>query len=95
MYRCELCTLVPEFKNRGPKVSRAGERCVKVVYETRPAEYPSRAKAQKARSGRKLRHFDDQGGAGYEIAKEVISCPQCAVDYEAMKEADAPEASAV
>jgi hypothetical protein len=81
MYRCELCN----------RVSRPGERAVKVVLERRPAEYPSRSKAQRARSGRRSKFQDDPGGAGYEIAKEVIACATCAQEYrekEAAREAE-------
>ena len=82
MYRCKLCN----------RVSRPGESMTKVVLERRPAEYPSRAKAQKARVGRKLKHSDDPGGAGYEIAKEAITCPECAADHEAKEQAQAAAA---
>lgn len=83
MYRCQLCN----------RVSRPGERATKVVLERRPAEYPSRSKAQKARTGRRSKFQDDPGGAGYEIAKEVIVCPVCAQEHLA-KEAAAQEAEA-
>ena len=63
MYRCQLCN----------RVSRAGERATKVVTERRPAEYPSRGKAQKGRPGSRSKFQDDPGGAGYEIAKERIA----------------------
>ena len=79
MYRCQLCN----------RVSRPGETMTKVVVERRPAEYPSRAKAQHARVGRKLKHSDDPGGAGYEIAKESVACPECAADFEAKEQAQA------
>ena len=85
MFRCELCGLVPEFKGRGPRVWPPRTRAVKVAIELRPAEYPSRPKANKLRVGRKGRHFDDPGGAGYEIAKEVLSCADCAREFEALR----------
>jgi len=77
MYRCELCN----------RVSRPGERASKVVTERRPTEYPSRGKAQRARSGRRSKFQDDPGGAGYEIAKEAIVCSTCAQAHAA-KEAE-------
>ena len=83
MYRCEFCN----------RVSRPGERATKVETERRPAEYPSRSKAQRARSGRRSKFQDDPGGAGYEIAKEVIACATCAQEHlakEAAEMADAP-----
>ena len=71
MFRCELCD----------RVSRPGERQIKVVVERRPAEYPSRSKAQRARASRRGKFRDDPGGAGYEIAKEKIGCASCIDDY--------------
>jgi hypothetical protein len=62
-----------------------------VVTERRPAEYPSRGKAQRAGSGRRSKFQDDPGGAGYEIAKECIACSTCAQEHlakEAAQEAD-------
>jgi rubredoxin len=81
MYRCQLCN----------RVSRPGERATKVVLERRPTEYPSRGKAQKARTGRRSKLQDDPGGAGYEIAKEAMVCPTCAAEQHA-KEAAQEEA---
>jgi hypothetical protein len=59
--------------------------------ERRPTEYPSRSKAQRARSGRRSKFQDDPGGAGYEIAKEAMACPTCAQEQIA-KEAAQDEA---
>ncbi len=81
MYRCELCN----------RVSRPGERATKVVTERRPAEYPSRGKAQKGRTASRSRGQDDPGGAGYEIAKEVIACSTCAREYLAKEAAQEAE----
>jgi len=58
-----------------------------VVVESRPTEYPSRPKAHSQRVGRKAKHFDDPGGAGYEIAKEVIACRACSDKHEGSEEA--------
>lgn len=71
MYRCELCKVVQPPRTR----------CTKVIVETRATEYPSRPKAHSMRVGRKGKTFDDPGGAGYEIAKEVLSCPTCAAEF--------------
>jgi hypothetical protein len=68
-------------------VSRPGERATKVVTERRPAEYPSRGKAQKGRTGRRSKFQDDPGGAGYEIAKEAIACATCAQEQLAKEAA--------
>ena len=81
MYRCQLCN----------RVSRPGERATKVVTERRPAEYPSRSKAQRARSGRRSKVQDDPGGAGYEIAKEAMVCPVCAQEQLAKDAAEEAE----
>ncbi len=84
MFKCELCEHVPEFKGRGPRVQPPRTRAVKVPIELRPTEYPSRPKANKLRVGRKSRLFDDPGGAGYEISREVLACPTCAQEFETM-----------
>ena len=82
MYRCELCN----------RVSRPGERAAKVVTERRPTEYPSRSKAQRSRTGRRSKFHDDPGGAGYEIAREAMTCASCA---EAQAEKEAAETAAL
>jgi hypothetical protein len=72
-------------------VSRPGERATKVVTQRRPAEYPSRGKAQKGRTSSRSKAHDDPGGAGYEIAKECIACSTCAQEHlakEALLEAE-------
>lgn len=68
---------------------------MKVVLERRPTEYPSRSKAQKARSGRRSKFQDDPGGAGYEIAKEAITCRACAQEQRAKEAALEAEAEAI
>ena len=85
MYRCELSQTVPEFKGRQPHVVPAGNLAVKVTIRTRPTEYPSRPKANSLRIGRRMKQFDDPGGAGYEIAKEVLACRACAAEYAALR----------
>lgn len=78
MYKCELCN----------KVQPPRTRSNRVVVEARPTEYPSRPKANRQRSGRKSRLFDDPGGAGYEIGKEAVACPACASEHEVKRAAD-------
>ena len=73
MYRCHFCKTV----------SQPNTLANRVVLETRPTEYPSRPKAQRRRIGRKIKTFDDPGGAGYEIAREVLSCRSCAERHAA------------
>ncbi|MEM9069977.1 MAG: hypothetical protein AAGE52_15800 [Myxococcota bacterium] len=83
MFRCELCEHVPELAGLCPDVLPPRTRAFKVPIKVRAAEYPSRPKAHTQRVGRRAKHFDDPGGAGYEIAKEVLSCEACAKAYEA------------
>ena len=85
MYRCELSQTVPELKGRKPHVVPAGTLAIKVVVRTRPAEYPSRSKANRQSTGRRSKQFDDRGGAGYEIAKEVLACRSCAAEFAALR----------
>jgi hypothetical protein len=85
MYRCKLCN----------RVSRPGERASKVVTERRPAEYPSRGKAQRKSVGRRSKLDDDPGGAGYQIAKEIVACSTCAEEARVKQAAlEAAEAAA-
>lgn len=79
MFRCQLCNTV----------AAPGTTAQRVITEARPTEYPSRAKAHRHRVGRKLKHSDDPGGAGYEIAKEVIACRSCATEHAAKQAAEA------
>jgi hypothetical protein len=81
MYRCQFCN----------RVSRPGERATKVVTERRPAEYPSRGRAQKGATGRTAKAPEDPGGAGYEIAKEAIACAVCAQEHLAKEAAQEAE----
>lgn len=85
MYRCELSQSVPEFEGRKPHVVPAGTLAVKVTIRTRPTEYPSRPKANNLRIGRRMKQFDDPGGAGYEIAQEVLACRACAAEFTALR----------
>ena len=85
MFKCELCEHVPEFKGRGPKVQPPRTRAFKVPIKLRATEYPSRPKAHRQRVGRKIKHSDDPGGAGYEIAREALACEQCAREFEEMR----------
>ncbi|MEM6956452.1 MAG: hypothetical protein AAF411_17975 [Myxococcota bacterium] len=85
MYKCELPDYDPEITCKQGPIQLAGTRATKVPIRVRATEYPSRPKANKLRVGRKMKTFDDPGGAGYEIAKEVLACPQCARDWEALR----------
>jgi hypothetical protein len=72
MYRCQCCgRVVPP---RTP--------CARLVAEARPAAYPRREKAHREFSRDRWRHvgrkLHDPGGVGWEIAREVRACPECA-----------------
>ena len=68
MYRCEICKHLI-----GPNIPSH-----KVVVETRPATYPVRREANHFTKNRKVEKRDDPGGSGFEIAREVIACANCA-----------------
>jgi len=85
MFRCELCDYVPEGHCTKSRIIPAGTAAIKVAVAFRATEYPSRPKANKLRIGRKSKRFDDPGGAGYEIEKEVLSCASCAQAYALMQ----------
>ncbi len=93
MYKCELPDHVDEItcKQGTKQIQAPGTRAVKIPIKLRATEYPSRPKANKHRIGRKTRLFDDPGGAGYEIAKEVLACPQCAGDWEELQAKREPD----
>jgi hypothetical protein len=77
MYICQKCqAIVPK-----------GVKCCKVVVETRRKSYPFRRKAhpgyfvqndQMHRSSKFSDRYDDSGGSGLEIAKELLMCQDCA-----------------
>ena len=81
MFRCELCDYVPDGHCTPSRIIPAGTAAIKVAVAFRATEYPSRPKANKLRIGRKAKRFDDPGGAGYEIEKEVLACASCAQAY--------------
>jgi hypothetical protein len=85
MFRCELSQHLPESQGCGSRVLPSGTPALKVPVAFRATEYPSRTKANKQRIKRKVKRFDDPGGAGYEIAKEVLSCEVCATAYSALQ----------
>ncbi len=82
MYRCQICNTV----------SPVATPSHKVTLESRPMEYPSRPKAHSMRVGRKLKSFDDPGGSGFEIVKEVLACRSCAEEH-AKAQAEAAESA--
>ena len=81
MFVCQLCGgVVP------PRTPAA-----KVVVHRRPKRYPARPGANKIfrtddRGKSKERVTDDPGGIGWEIGREVLACPDCAVRYSPQRE---------
>lgn len=71
MYTCELCqkTVPPQTKAH------------RLTVEQRPRHYPKRLNANRVQQDRKIYYTDDSGGNGYEIAREVVACPECAANY--------------
>jgi hypothetical protein len=58
-----------------------------VVIETRLKPHPIRSRANRVvrpdASGKSKEKFaDDPGGSGWEIVREVIACPDCALQRE-------------
>jgi rubredoxin len=67
MYRCELCGQVIE----------PNTKAIRVPVETRHRQYPSRQKEISQGRNRK-KTITVPGGTGFEIVREVVSCPTCA-----------------
>lgn len=70
MFKCQNCqTIVP-----------AHTKAARIVVKTRFKAYPHRKKAfwtYNAQKG-KREEIDDIGGHGWEIAHEIVVCPDCA-----------------
>lgn len=70
MFTCEICK----------KVVPANTKSQRITLATRPRQYPARLKANKLG---KNQYSNDPGGEGYETAREIIACPECAAQFEA------------
>jgi rubredoxin len=74
MFRCQICgASVP------PRV-----RAARVVVRQRTKQYPYRPRANviyRPDHNGKVKEYeiDDPGGTGWEIAKEALACPICAM----------------
>jgi hypothetical protein len=73
MFRCQLCQ----------QVVPAGTPSRHLVVQTRQKSYPFRSRVNRiirlTDTGKHKEVFlDDPGGAGTEIARELIVCPSCA-----------------
>ena len=71
MFRCQLCSCVAPPRARVRRLTVA----------TRTRQYAARAKVNHVVQRRKRWHTDDPGGAGREIAREVLVCPDCAARH--------------
>ena len=70
MFRCHYCK----------KVVPPATSAVHIVIETREVQYPSRG-GRSLDTGKKTSgsgKFQDRGGSGVEIVREVLACPSCA-----------------
>jgi hypothetical protein len=61
----------------------SGTSAQRIVVETRAKKYPFRPEANRVvrlseKGKRKVIFVDDPGGAGREVAREMIVCPACA-----------------
>jgi hypothetical protein len=76
-YRCEFC------RRHQP----AGTPCKKVVISKRMHDHPFRSKVGWHWEFNEKKQkwmwvlYDDPGGSGMQIAAEVKSCPECAMEY--------------
>lgn len=68
MYRCELCQ----------EVVAPRTKTIRIPVETRAKQYPNRTKTVNAGRGRK-KEVTVHGGTGFEIVREIVICPACAV----------------
>ena len=70
MFVCDLCGISVPPKTKANRVP----------IEKRPRHYPARKTTSKVspKGKTRSRHRDDPGGQGWEIVKEVITCPDCA-----------------
>lgn len=68
MFRCHFCAVVAPAKTKAARIP----------VEARARTYPSRPLAHPYHHDGKLKRHDDPGGAGYEIVREVLACPECA-----------------
>jgi hypothetical protein len=72
VYKCQLCQ----------KVVPPGTKAFRIPVEFRLRHYPPKARANRVVSDNKVHYVDDPGGTGYEIAREVTACPDCAANYK-------------
>ena len=75
MFICQVCGGVV-----APRTPAA-----RVVARRRPKQYPHRHAVHPhvyfdVNGKKKLRWYDDPGGVGWEIDREVLACPPCAAD---------------
>jgi hypothetical protein len=73
LFRCQLCN-----QNVPPRTPQT-----RIVVETRPVEYPRRAKAHRVHIDGRAHEVDDPGGTGTAIVRECIACPSCAFNAAA------------
>lgn len=67
MYNCQVCG----------KTVKANTRCFIIVTKTVDFFHPYRNKVHKIKIEDKWEYFDDPGGRGKQIKKEMKACPDC------------------
>ena len=87
MYKCQICNcIVPP-----------GVRCCKYVEKTRRKDYPFRHKANpgyisknglSVKSHKSRDRANDNGGTGWEIARELNCCPKCLAKIQGKEEVE-------
>ena len=60
------------FCERGQHISKPGEKCIRVIVERRQKEYRDEV------FDSETKFSSIRTGVGWEIAKEIWSCPRCA-----------------
>jgi hypothetical protein len=78
MYRCQLCG----------EVAPPRARSYTIIVETRERVYPFRTNVQReeglpATRHKHKDHWDDPGGAGREIVRELRVCASCKAEHHA------------
>jgi hypothetical protein len=72
MYKCDICQqIVP-----------AGTKAHRLPVEFRFRRYPHRKNVNRVVRDGRIFVSDDPGGEGYEIAREITACPDCAAQFK-------------
>jgi len=77
-FRCEMCKTAAED----------GQKPMRIVTKTRVHEHPKREKVYRRRDLEtgEIEKYDDPGGIGTQIVKEVNACKECAEQWNRARE---------